>query len=71
MQASMARRRRIHIIEPNGVYFDSDIREIFRVATVGREVRMHGLRCAKRGGRRIYLGEWLLEWIRNAEVGPR
>jgi hypothetical protein len=36
--------------------------------TLGRELRLRRLRCAKRAGRYFILGEWLLEWLRAGEL---
>ena len=34
---------------------------------LARETRLGRLRSGKRAGRVYYLGEWLLEWLRNGE----
>jgi hypothetical protein len=37
-------------------------------STLGRELRLGRLRAAKRAGKYLLLGEWLLQWIREGEV---
>jgi hypothetical protein len=63
----------VHEILPNGVYFSDDARRILRLrqSTIGREVREGRLRIAKRGGRYVILGKWLIEWIETGELKPR
>jgi hypothetical protein len=60
-----------HIIDPNGVYsLDGAQRALgLTRTTLRREVRMGRLRVAKRAGRYFIVGEWLLDWLREGEVG--
>jgi hypothetical protein len=36
-----------------------------------REIRLGRLRHARRGGRILVLGSWLLQWVKDAEVVRR
>jgi hypothetical protein len=63
----------VHEILPSGVYFPEHFQTMFRVraTTLRREVREGRLRIAKRGGRYILLGSWILEWIEAGEIRRR
>jgi hypothetical protein len=62
----------IHTINPTGLYFADDVRRIFRLrlSSLRRELRLGRLKVAKRSGRYIFLGKWLLAWIEDGEVRP-
>jgi hypothetical protein len=57
-------------IVPTAVYDLASARESLGLAkgTLPREIRLGQLRAAKRGGKILILGEWLLEWVRGGEV---
>jgi hypothetical protein len=61
------------MIEPLGIYFKEDVERIFRMrpSTLRREFRLGRLRVARRGGRIICLGSWLIEWVKGGEIRPR
>jgi Helix-turn-helix domain len=58
-------------IEPNGVYGNDDVCTMLDVSpqTLAGARRTGALRAARKGRRWLYLGEWLLEWLRQPE-GP-
>jgi hypothetical protein len=62
-----------HVIQPTAVYTVEDLRGIFKLgsSSVRREVRLGRLRIAKRCGRYVCLGEWVLEWIEGGELRRR
>jgi hypothetical protein len=37
-------------------------------STLAREVRLKRLRVAKRAGKYLILGSWILQWIRDGEL---
>jgi len=59
------KRRRIHIVEPLGVYTPDQIREVLglRDNSIPREIRAGRLRVAKRCGRYFILGSWIISWL--------
>jgi hypothetical protein len=63
----------IHVIDPNGIYFLDQAQSILRLrkSTIRREHREGRLRIARRAGRIIILGRWLLEWVAAGEVKPK
>jgi hypothetical protein len=62
-----------HTIEPNAIYTLETARAALGLAkaTLGREVRLGRLRVAKRAGKYLILGSWLLQWIESGEVRRR
>ncbi|HLN26425.1 MAG TPA: hypothetical protein VK395_01630 [Gemmataceae bacterium] len=60
----------VHVIDPAGVYFPDTAGPILSLkkTSLAREIREGRLRCARRCGRRIILGQHLLEWL-GAGVG--
>jgi hypothetical protein len=61
---------KVHIIRPGAVYglAQAQIALGLTKTTLGREIRLGRLRVAKRGGKYMILGSWLLEWIASGEV---
>jgi hypothetical protein len=59
-----------HVIDPQAVYtLDSASRALgLKRGCLPREIRLGRLRAAKRAGKVMLLGEWLLGWIRAGEV---
>jgi hypothetical protein len=59
-----------HVIDPNAVYEMPHARAALRLAkgTLSREIKLGRLRSAKRAGKVLILGAWLLEWIAGGEV---
>ncbi len=57
-------------IHPTAVYDMAQARAALGVAasTLAREVRLGRIRHAQRGGKRVFLGSWLVEWITGGEV---
>lgn len=62
-----------HAIVPEAVYDLEAARTALGLAkaTLGREIRIGRLRVAKRAGKYLILGRWLLEWIEAGEVPHR
>jgi hypothetical protein len=61
------------IIEPNAVYTLGGAQEALGLAkgTLPREIRLGRLKAAKRAGKYMITGAWLLEWIEAGVVAPR
>jgi len=59
-----------HLVYPNAVYTVEDLRRLFglKASSVRREVRLRRLRFARRCGRNFFLGEWVLQWLKEGEV---
>jgi hypothetical protein len=63
------RTRRPFVVEPLAVYFAADLAGLgFKVTTIRSEKRAGRLRVGRRLGRNFVLGEWLIEWLREAEL---
>jgi hypothetical protein len=64
---------KIHVINPCAVYDLQSARTALGLAkaTLGREIRLGRLRVAKRAGKYLLLGSWLLTWIEEGEVRRR
>src|SRR5262249_41097329 len=59
-------------IRPLAIYYLADLQRLgLRASTVRREHRLGRLRIAKRGGRILVLGEWLVEWVWSGEIKAR
>jgi hypothetical protein len=60
----------IPVISPDAVYTLETARAALDLAenTLPRECRLGRLRCAKRAGKILILGSWILEWIRSGET---
>ncbi len=58
------------VIDPHSVYTLESARAALDLAenTLPRECRLGRLRCAKRAGKILILGAWLLQWIEAGEV---
>jgi hypothetical protein len=58
-------------IEPATVYDDSALRLALGItsATLSNARRNGCLRFTRKGKRTLYLGEWVLAWLRDANVG--
>lgn len=58
------------VIDPRAVYTLGSGRAALGLAKgcLPREIRQGRLRAAKRAGRYLILGAWLLEWIETGEV---
>jgi hypothetical protein len=56
------------VIEPRAVYTLAQARTLLDLARscLPREIRLGRLRAAKRGGRVMILGQWLVDWIEAA-----
>jgi hypothetical protein len=57
-------------IEPNSVYSLDQARQLLGLAKgcLPREIRLGRLRVAKRAGRYLITGAWLLQWIEGGEL---
>jgi hypothetical protein len=58
------------IIHPNAVF---SIRSLtaaleLKASTLSREMRLHRLRYARRGGKTYFVGSWILQWLADGEV---
>lgn len=62
--------RSVPIIHPRAIYDLNSAREILGLAKgcLPREIRLGRLRCARRAGKYLITGQWLLEWIEGGEV---
>jgi hypothetical protein len=60
------------VLDPAAVYDLAGVLAALRVkrSTVRREVRLGRLRVSRRGGKYLFLGSWLLQWIEDGEL-PR
>jgi hypothetical protein len=63
----------VPVIQPNAVYSLDQARHTLRLAKncLPREIRLGRLRVAKRAGKYLILGEWLLQWIAAGELPRR
>jgi hypothetical protein len=59
-------------IVPTAVYTPRQIKEGLELkpSTVSREIRLKRLRVARRGGKHLILGSWVLEWVASGELIP-
>jgi hypothetical protein len=59
-------------IEPTAVYDLAQARAVLNLAasTLEREVALRRIRYARRGGRLLFKGQWLLQWVEDAAEGP-
>jgi hypothetical protein len=62
-----------HVIVPTAVYDLQQAQHCLGLArtTLRREVRLGRLRFTVRGGRMLFLGSWLLEWLGPGKLRPR
>src|SRR5262249_56467854 len=60
-------------IEAGQVFTISTLTEALnlKAGTLPRELRLRRLRYAKRAGRVLILGEWVMQWLREGEVQRR
>jgi hypothetical protein len=60
-------------IHPTGIYTSDDLCAMLDVSpqTLADARRSGALRSTRKGRRVIYLGEWVLDWLRIAEEVPR
>jgi hypothetical protein len=65
-----ARGKGPHVIDPHAVYDVPTAAHCLGLAKncLPREIRLGRLRVAKRAGRYLVTGLWLLEWIQRGEV---
>jgi hypothetical protein len=63
----------VHELRNFNIYFIDDVIRIFRLPRSGiaREIRLGRLRVSRRGGRYIFFGVWLREWLEKGEVALR
>jgi hypothetical protein len=61
---------RVRVIDPRAVFTIDQARTTLQLAKncLPREIRLGRLRVAKRAGKYLILGSWLLEWIEGGEV---
>ena len=59
-------------IEREAIYYDATARHLLGLpgATLARARRCGALRYMRCGARFVYLGEWLLAWLRTAGETP-
>jgi hypothetical protein len=71
-----AKEHRPLYIEPDGIYSPTALARLLQEAVemrpscVRREIKLRRLRAAKRGGRLILLGRWILEWLAAGQLPP-
>lgn len=60
----------VPVINPRAVFTIEQARSILHLAKncLPREIRLGRLRVAKRAGKYLILGSWLLQWIEAGEV---
>jgi hypothetical protein len=60
----------VPVIDPKAVFTIDQARGILRLAKncLPREIRLGRLRVAKRAGKYLILGQWLLEWVESGEL---
>jgi hypothetical protein len=58
------------IIDPNQVFGVEQLCQTLGLARgcIPREVKLKRLRASKRAGRYFFLGEWVLDWLRDGEI---
>jgi hypothetical protein len=63
----------VHVINPRGIYTLETARAALGLAasTLQTEIKKGRLRVAKRAGKYLIPGEWLLEWIKKGEIGRK
>jgi hypothetical protein len=61
------------VIDPRAVFTVEQARSTLQLAKncLPREIRLGRLRVAKRAGKYLILGSWLLEWIEAGELPRR
>lgn len=62
----------VHNIRPRGVY---NLRQATRAtgmatSTLEREMKKGRIRVARRGGKVVFLGRWLIRWMEDGAEGP-
>jgi hypothetical protein len=64
---------RVSIIDPKAVFTIESARSTLGLAKhcLPREIRLGRLRVAKRAGKYLILGQWVLEWIEAGELPRR
>jgi hypothetical protein len=64
---------KVPVIDPRAVFSIEQARCTLRLAKhcLPREVRLGRPRVAKRAGKYLILGQWLLEWIEGGELPRR
>jgi hypothetical protein len=62
----------VPVIRPTAVFGLKDAQDVLGLAksSLPREIRLGRLRAAKRAGKYMILGEWILQWIKAGEL-PR
>lgn len=72
-----AREHRPVYIERDGIYSPATVARLLKEAAeirpscVRREIKLRRLRAAKRGGRLVVLGTWILDWLAAGVLPPR
>jgi hypothetical protein len=68
-----ARAEPLVILHPNAVYDAPGVQAALQLkrSTLRREIREGRLRVSRRGGKYLFLGVWLLQWIAGGEVKPK
>jgi hypothetical protein len=56
---------RVHAIRPTGVYSLHEATRALGMAasTLEREIHLRRIKCARRGGKVLFLGSWLIRWV--------
>jgi hypothetical protein len=54
-------------ILPTGIYDDTSLQSVLGIGApvLAHARRMGELRCTRKGRRVLYLGEWILDWLRS------
>jgi hypothetical protein len=63
----------VRVIPPDAILYLSELQTILHLPAtcLKREVRLGRLRVARRSGRYMTIGEWVMQWVKNGEVTPK
>jgi hypothetical protein len=61
------------VIPPDAILYLSELQALLHLPAtcLKREVRLGRLRVARRSGRYMTTGGWVMEWVRTGEVRPK
>src|SRR3979490_155286 len=68
--ATVKKERPPTVIRPTAVYSRADLERLFRIGTevLRAEIREGRLKVGWLGGRYVFLGQWVLDWIEACAV---
>jgi hypothetical protein len=64
----------VPVIDPTAIFTLSTLKDLLgrlgiSPSCAGREVRLGRMKVSKRGGKCLFLGSWLIEWLERGEAG--